>query len=93
VAVALVVVLALAGLAIWALASGGGDGGNDGHDTDVSTEVEQPGGTDGGSEGTTGSTGGGNRTTTTTRGPSTTRDIPEITIAEEFTEDVGASAD
>ena len=72
VAAAVVVVLALAGLAIWAVATGGGDGGNDGHDTDVSTEIEQPDGTDGGNEGTTATSGGSTRTTPQPTEPRTT---------------------
>ena len=84
VAAALVVVLALAGLAVWALASGG-DGSDDGHDSDISTEVEQPGGTDGGNEGTTATSGGRTRTTPPPTGANTTE--------EQLSGDAEATAD
>jgi len=64
-ALVLVVVLALGGLAVWLLASGGDDG-NGGDGSDVSTQNE---GSTGGGEG--GTTGGGGRTTTTSRGTTT----------------------
>lgn len=67
-AIVLVLALALGGLGVWLLASGGDDGG-DGDGSDVSTPTES---TIGGGDGGGGTTSGGGRTTTTNQRPTTT---------------------
>ena len=94
VAAAVAVVLALAGLAIWAVVSAGGNGGNDGNGTDVSTEVEQPGGTDDGGGGggdTTATSGGSTRTTDPPTTEPRTTERPDTT--EEQTSGEGSAVD